>query len=168
MLHYGQITNGTVYFEDKTLIGICSSIQMPEPEWKQNDHATLGSHFTLNTPMRQMEPLKGTIKLAFQEPELHKQLARPNKVVRLFIEDYLDVFNQEGWDEDNSVVRKTVIRAMFSKWKRGEQKPGEVEEYEAEFGAVYLSESLASDSEPMTLYDVFGNKSRVNGEDIWG
>jgi len=167
MLHYGQITNGAIYFEDKSLIGICKSFQIPEPSWKTNSHTTLGSTFTMNLPTRQMDELKGSIKLAFQEPELHAHFANPNKTVSFFIEDYVDVYNQDGFDESNSVVRKTVVRAQFNKFKRGEQKPGEAEEYEAEYSAVYLSESLATATEPMTLYDLFANKARVSGENIW-
>lgn len=167
MLPHAQITDAELYYDDKSLIGIAKEFSIPALETGHIEHETLGSVGVLKLPRRGLSALDGSMMLQLEEPEIARQMLRPNKAMALQLHAKIDAFNSFGHDEENSTVLVTHVRAMFGKIEPGDYKKGEAMAFNGEFSTTYFMQRVTNSETPLVEIDLFANIYKVNGEHVW-
>lgn len=163
----GQITNSEVYFEDKTLVGICSEFNIPEIEWGTVDHETLGQVAVFKAPSRPLQSLGGSMKWAFPEPELMEMAYNPTIVYPFMLHSKVDILGPDGFDSENSYTLVTLAALMFTKSAMGAAKLGDLMDEELDFTCMRLSQRVHDSNRQIFAVDVFANTVQVGGKDVW-
>lgn len=163
----GQITDADLYNDEKELLGVVKEFKIPSMEITTIEQEGLGSVGVLKLPSRGLSALEGTLKLLYPEQSLLRAMNLPTKVVSFQLHEKLDIFNPDGFDEAESTVLITHVRAMFSKVEGGDSKKGEAREVDGEFSATYLMQRYVNSETPLFEVDLFNNIYRVNGKNVW-
>lgn len=167
LLRNGQITNSEVYFEDNNLVGICAEFNIPELEWGMVTHETLGQVAIFEAPSRPLQALKGSLKMAFPEPELLEMAYNPTRVYPWQLHKKVDIMGPDGFDTGKSYTLITVCGLMFTKVGLGTAKLGDLMDQEMDFTCMRLSQRVHDSEKQIFAVDVFANTVQVGGKDVW-
>lgn len=164
---HGQITNSEVYFEDKTLVGICAEFNVPEIEWGTVDHETLGQVAVFKAPSRALQALEGSMKWQFPEPELLEMAYNPTIVYPFMLHSKVDILTEDGFTSDSSYTLVTTAAVMFTKAAMGASKLGDLMDEELDFTCVRLSQRVHDSNRQIFAVDIFANTLNVGGKAVW-
>lgn len=164
---FGQITNAEVYFEDKSLVGICKEFKLPKIEWNTVDIETLGQVAVFKAPARPLQALEGSMTWESIDPELSGMSYTPTKVWPFQLHSMVDVWGPDGLDEAESYTLVTTVGLQFISSELGAAKLGDLQEQEVEFTCSRLTQRVHDSDKVIFTVDVFANRARNGEGDIW-
>jgi phage tail tube protein FII len=162
----GQITNADVYYGNQILVGRFKEFGLPDLEYTEVKHETLGQIAVLSVPGRPLKEMKGKAVLDFLDPELVVDVYNPTKGLKFALHSYLDVFDANGLDLPKSGRLITNVTIMVRKSGGKAFKLGDNFEGEIEFTCNRFVQGLA-DQTPIREIDVFSQVNRIAGKDVW-
>jgi len=154
---YGSVTNGDLYLEDNSLVGLVPEFKIPDIEWKTVEIETLGQVAVLKAPSRVLEALEGSMKIQAPEPELLGEVYNPTKTHRFQIHKHVDVNGPDGFDIERSFTLVTLVQLRFFKTGWAGQSLGENEDIEAECTISRLVQRVHDSDQVLLEVDVFSN-----------
>ncbi|MFT4098177.1 MAG: phage major tail tube protein [Rhodoblastus sp.] len=163
----GQATNADVYLDGGALIGRFKDFQLPEGEYQEIKHETLGQIAVLSLPGRTLKEMKGKMTIDFLDVDLYPRLLNPTKALPLQVHSYVDVFGPDGVDLAASYRVVTSVTCFVRKVGGKAFKLGDAFEGEAEYSATRLIQTVSGKDTPLLEIDVLSQINRINGVNVW-
>jgi len=162
----GQITQSDVYLDGNIQVGRFKDFQIPDLEWMEIKHETLGQVAVLSLPGRPLQALKGKLTIEFLDADLQPRLLNPTVFLPFALHSYVDVFGAQGVDSTSSYRVVTQVTMAIRKTSGKAFKLGDNFEGEAEYSATRFIQGIPGKT-PWTEIDVINQVNRVNGADVW-
>lgn len=156
-----QIVNANVYINGNSLLGKAKEIKLPDIEFEQIEHKTLGLVGTIKLPAG-LNALEGEVTWDSYYPEVRAQNYNPMKNIQLMVRSDVQVFNSMGLAAEEPLV--TIMNVQFNKTTGGSFKPKEALELQDTFQIYSIKQTLAG--KEVLFVDVYSNAFRVNGQDV--
>ncbi|MDE2577953.1 MAG: phage major tail tube protein [Hyphomicrobiales bacterium] len=163
----GQCTNADVYLNGDNLVGRFKDFQLPDLEYKEVTHETLGQIAVLSMPGRPLQALKGKGTIDFLDRDLYPQLLNPTVTLPFALHSYVDVFNTGGVDVANSYRIVTNVTMSIRKVGGKPFKLGDAFEGEFEYVAQRFTQGVPGAKTPIVEVDVINQVHRILGQDVW-
>lgn len=163
----GQITQGDVYINDVDVCGRVAELDLGEIGHTEVEHKTLGMIGVLNLPGRPVEAIAGKITFEWLDEEVSRSILNPTKVIKLQLHSYVDVFDGEGLNSDQSHTLVTHIGFQTMKTGGRTAKLGENLGQEHDISIGYFVQKVYGADTPIIEFDAWNNVYRIDGEDVW-
>jgi P2 family phage contractile tail tube protein len=162
MIRTSKVSNGAVYLDGVSMLGICEEMTCPDVAPKFIDHKALGIIGEVELATTAIQKMSSKIKWNTIDKEAMKKTHNPFQALRLQIRANVDQY------ENQSRVAQVpcVIRMTAAPKKNGGLvfKANDNVEREDEFNVTAYSMEI--DGEEIIYVDVFANIWRVNGVDL--
>lgn len=163
----GQITQSDVYINDVDVCGRVAELDLGEIGHTEVEHKTLGMIGVLKLPGRPVEAITGKISFEWLDEEVSRSILNPTKVTKLQLHSYVDVFDGEGLNSDQSHTLITHIGFQMMKTGGRSAKLGENLGQEHDISIGYFVQKVYGADTPIMEFDAWNNIYRINGEDVW-
>lgn len=163
----GQITQGDVYINDVDVCGRVAELDLGEIGHTEVEHKTLGMIGVLNLPGRPVEAIAGKISFEWLDEEVSRAILNPTKVHKLQLHSYVDIFDGEGLNSDQSHTLVTHIGFQMMKTGGRTAKLGESLGQEHDISIGYFVQKVYGADTPIIEFDAWNNIYRIDGEDVW-
>ena len=163
----GQITQSDVYINDVDVCGRVAELDLGEISHTEVEHKTLGMIGVLKLPGRPVEAITGKISFEWLDEEVSRSILNPTKVMKLQLHSYVDVFDGEGLNSDQSHTLITHIGFQMMKTGGRSAKLGENLGQEHDISIGYFAQKVYGADTPIIEFDAWNNIYRINGEDVW-
>lgn len=163
----GQITNADMYINDTDVRGRVAEFEFDDIGSTEVEHSALGMIGVLKLPGRPVEAIGGKIKFEWLDDEIERGLLNPTKRHKIQLHSYVDVFDENGLNTEQS--HTLVTHVGFHVVKRGgfKSKLGDPIGTEHAITIPYFSQKVYGDATPIIEFDVFSGTYNVNGEPVW-
>lgn len=163
----GQITQADVYINDVDVCGRVAELDLGEIGHTEVEHKTLGMIGVLKLPGRPVEAITGKISFEWLDEEVSRAILNPTKVNKLQLHSYVDVFDGEGLNSDQSHTLVTHIGFQMMKTGGRTAKLGENLGQEHDISIGYFVQKVYGADTPIIEFDAWNNIYRIDGEDVW-
>jgi len=167
MFRHAQITDADAYLEDDSLFGVVASFQIPGLETATVDHETLGSIAVFQAPARPLQAMEAEIEFQAIDADLSRRLLNPTKPLAFQLHSKVDVWGPDGLDADRSHRLITHVRLLFRGHEYGAATLGELAGHTATASCIYLRQRASNQNTSIVEIDVFNQRYKVDGEDVW-
>ncbi|MCJ7996065.1 phage major tail tube protein [Rhizobium cremeum] len=163
----GQITAGDVYINEVDVAGRVAELDMGEIGHAEVEHQTLGMIAVLKLPGRPVQAIEGKITFEWLDEEVSRTILNPTKVHKLQIHSYVDVFDAEGRNSDQSHTLITHIGFQTMKKGGSTAKLGENVGEELDISISSFKQNVYGGETPIIEFDAWNNIYNINGEAVW-
>lgn len=163
----GQITQSDCYINEVDVCGRVTELDMGEIGHAEIEHQTLGMIGVLNLPGRPVQAIAGKITFEWLDEEVSRNILNPTKVHKLQLHSYVDVFDGEGLNSEQSHTLITHIGFQMMKTSGRSAKLGENLGQEHDISISSFKQTVYGGDTPIIEYDAWNNIYRINGEDVW-
>lgn len=163
----GQITAGDCYINEVDVCGRVSELDFGEIAHAEIEHQTLGQIGILKLPGRPVQAIDGKIGFEWLDEEVSRIILMPNRVHRLQVHSYVDIFDADGVNAQASHTLVTHIRFMTMKTGGRTAKLGENLAQEHDISIQAFKQSVYGNETPIIEYDGWNNIYNINGEPVW-
>jgi len=167
MFRHAQITDADCYLGDDDLVGVVKSFQIPSLEMATVDHETLGMVAVFQAPARPLQAMEAEIEFQAIDADLARLVLNPTKALAFQLHQKVDVFGPDGLDTDRSHRLVTHVRLLFKAHEFGASTLGELQGHTATASCVYLRQRASNQNTSIVEIDIFNQRHKVNGEDVW-
>lgn len=160
----GNITNARIYLNSGSLMGMAEKVDgLGMPKFKSNEYKALGMHSSVNLPAGLEQP---DLKIGWNSlyGDLGPYLNNPLAVLRLQILGAHGYYDANGLSKVGAV--QAYVNGMVTEHSEPSFESGSPVKWETTLKVVYAK--LVVDGIDQFEYDVFNNKYRVNGVDLYG
>lgn len=163
----GQITQADCYINEVDVCGRVAELDLGEIGHAEVEHQTLGMIGVLKLPGRPVQAIEGKITFEWLDEEVSRLILNPTKVQKLQLHSYVDVFDGEGLNTDQSHTLITHIGFQTMKTGGRTAKLGENLGQEHDISISSFKQSVYGGEVPIIEFDAWNNIYRINGEDVW-
>ncbi|WCK24624.1 phage major tail tube protein [Agrobacterium pusense] len=163
----GQITQSDCYVNEVDVCGRVAELDMGEIAHAEIEHQTLGMIGVLKLPGRPVQAIDGKITFEWLDEEVSRNILNPTKVHKLQLHSYVDVFDGEGLNRNQSHTLITHIGFQMMKTGGRTAKLGENLGQEHDISISSFKQSVYGGETPIIEFDAWNNIYRINGEDVW-
>lgn len=163
----GQITNADLYLNSNDVKGRVAEFDMGEVGHQEVEHSALGMIGVLKLPGRPVQPIEGKIMFEWLDEEVERIMMNPTKVNKIQLHSYVDIFDAEGLNADQSHTLVTHVAFNLMKTGGRPAKLGEQMASEHDICIHSFVQKVYGDSTPIIEFDVFSGIYSVNGENVW-
>ena len=163
----GQVTNSDVYIDGNQIVGRVREFSIEGVTYEEVEHKALGMIGGVNLPGRTLEPMKATIAFDWLDSEVMRKTARPNKVVTMQFQSFVDVFDQSGVNASLGYRLITSVDLLFGSSTIDAFKHGENSGEELEASVLRLVITTSKTTVPIREISVADNINRADGVDVW-
>jgi len=167
MYSYAQITDAEAYLEDNSLVGIVKEFSIPKIEMQTIEHETLGMVAVFKAPARPVQAMEAAIEFQAIDADLSLQMLNPTKALAFQLHKKVDVWGADGLDVDRSHRLITHVRLLFIGHEYGGLKLGDLAGHKATASCIYLRQRASNSNSPIVEIDVFRQRHKVAGENVW-
>lgn len=166
-IRIGHISNADVYMDNNRLIGRIKEFEVAEISHKMVSHEALGMIGVLELPSRALEALTAKITYDFVDHEVERLVLNPTVTRRWQLHSYVDVWNADGLNRDQSHKLITSLGILPAKSGTLGHTLGEMVNRETEVRVVSMVSKVTINETPILEYDGFAQIYRVNGQNVW-
>ncbi|CUX69323.1 MULTISPECIES: phage major tail tube protein [Agrobacterium] len=163
----GQITQSDCYINEVDVCGRVAELDMGEIAHAEIEHQTLGMIGVLKLPGRPVQAIDGKITFEWLDEEVSRNILNPTKVNKLQLHSYVDVFDGEGLNSNQSHTLITHIGFQMMKTGGRTAKLGENLGQEHDISISSFKQSVYGGETPIIEFDAWSNIYRINGADVW-
>lgn len=163
----GQITGAECYINQVDVCGRVAELDMGEIGHAEVEHQTLGMIAVLKLPGRPVQAIEGKITFEWLDEEISRTILNPTKVHALQLHSYVDVFDGEGLNTDQSHTLITHIGFQTMKSGGSTAKLGENMGQELDISISSFKQSVYGGETPLIEFDAWNNIYNINGEAVW-
>ncbi|MCM0751187.1 phage tail protein [Brucella pseudogrignonensis] len=163
----GQITQADCYINEVDVCGRVAELDLGEIAHAEVEHQTLGMIGILKLPGRPVQAIEGKISFEWLDEGVSRTILMPTKVHRLQLHSYVDIFDGEGLNAEQSHTLVTHIGFQMMKTGGRTAKLGENLAQEHDISISTFKQSVYGGDTPIIEFDAWNNIYRINGEDVW-
>ena len=159
----GNITNARVFLNSGSLMGMAEKVDgLGMPKFKSNEYKALGMHSTVNLPAGFEQP---DLKISWNSlyGDLGPYLHNPFAVIRLQILGVHEYYDANGLSKASAV--QAYVNGMVTEHSEPSIEAGSPVKMETTLKVTYAK--LVVDGIDQYEYDVFNNKYRAGGTDVY-
>lgn len=163
----GQITNADLYLNGTDVKGRVAELDFGDFGHTEVEHAALGMIGVLKLPGRPVEAIEAKIKFEWLDDEVQRLIINPTKTVRAQLHSYVDIFNADGLDADQSHVLVTHLAFNMMKTSGRTAKLGDQLGAEHDITVHAFSQKVYGEAVPIIEFDAFAGIYNIDGEPVW-
>lgn len=163
----GQITNADLYQNGTDIKGRAAELDLGEIGHTEVEHKALGMIGVLKLPGRPVEAIEGKLTLEWLDEGLQSALLNPTRTIRFQLHSYVDIFNADGLDTEQSHTLITHIGALPMKRGGMSGKLGEQMGADHTLSITQFSQKVYGEAVPIIEFDAFNGIYNINGEPVW-
>ncbi|PYE87503.1 phage major tail tube protein [Phyllobacterium leguminum] len=163
----GQITQADCYINEVDVCGRVAELDMGEIGHTEVEHKTLGMIGVLKLPGRPVEAIEGKISFEWLDEEVSRSILNPTKVHKLQLHSYVDIFDGDGLNGDQSHTLITHLGFQTMKTGGRTAKLGENLAQEHDISISIFKQSVYGASVPIIEFDAWNNIYNINGVPVW-
>lgn len=163
----GNITQSDVYLNEVDVAGRLEELDLGSIEHTEVEHSSLGMIGVLALPGRPVKAIKGKLKFKWLDEVLQRQLLNPTKVVKIQLHTYVDVFDEDGLNTDQSHTLVTHLKFMVLKSGGSSAKNGDQMGGEFDVSITSFVQKVYGQETAIIEFDAFNRIYNINGEPVW-
>lgn len=163
----GQITQADAYINETDVCGRVAELDLGEFAHQEVEHSALGMIGVLKLPGRPVQAIEGKISFEWLDEEVSRKILMPTRTHRLQLHSYVDIFDGDGLNADQSHTLITHIGFSMMKTGGRSAKLGEQMAQEHDISVTTFKQLVYGTEVPIIEYDGWNNIYRINGEDVW-
>lgn len=163
----GQITNANLYLNEVDLKGRVAEFDLGDFGSTEVEHKALGMIGVLKLPGRPVEAIEGKASFEWLDGDVEMMLLNPTRTLRFQLHSYVDVFDADGLNAEQSHTLITHVGCLPLKRSGVAGKLGEQMGAEHALSITYFMQKVYGAGTPIVEYDGFNQIYNVGGVPVW-